>query len=129
MTLVRRAIAPITAALLISAAAPSRAAPPDPDPWFGRDKTLHFGASVAVAGAGYGLSAIGRDDLRIRIAFGAGAGIVVGAAKEIFDLAGFGTPSWKDLTWDVIGTVVGVGISVSIDLAVRALQPKPAAAR
>jgi putative lipoprotein len=82
-----------------------------------------------VAGAGYGFSAIGTEDIRVRIAFGAGAGILAGAAKEIFDLAGFGTPSWKDVTWDVIGVAVGLGISVSIDLAVRALSPQRAVAR
>lgn len=117
----------MVAAAILSTAAPARA--DDPDPWLGRDKTLHFAASMGVAGAGYGLSAIGAEDIRVRIAFGAGAGIVVGAAKEILDLAGFGTPSWKDFTWDVIGVAVGIGISVSIDLAVRALSPRSVAAR
>jgi putative lipoprotein len=101
----------------------------DPDPWWGKDKALHFGVSAGIAGAGYGLSALGTQDLRIRIAFGAGAGILAGAGKELLDLAGLGDPSWRDFAWDVVGTVVGVGISVSIDLLVRHLQPRaPAAA-
>lgn len=123
-----RALAPLAAAALISGSTPTLAAPPDPDPWLGRDKAVHFGVSAGVAGAGYGLSALGTDDIRIRIAFGAGAGIVVGAVKELIDMTGAGTPSWKDFTWDVIGTVVGVGIAISIDLAVRSLRPKPAVA-
>jgi putative lipoprotein len=126
-----RALAPVVAAALVSASAPALATPPvaDPDPWWGKDKALHFGVSAGIAGAGYGLSALGTQDLRIRIAFGAGAGILAGAGKELLDLAGLGDPSWRDFAWDVVGTVVGVGISVSIDLLVRHLQPRaPAAA-
>jgi len=125
-----RALGPVLAAALLTASAPALAVPPtvDPDPWLGKDKALHFGVSAAITGAGYGFSALGTDDIRIRIAFGAGAGILAGAAKELLDLAGLGTPSWKDFTWDLIGTAVGVGISVSIDLAVRSLRPKRAAA-
>ena len=122
-----RWLAPLAVALIISGARPTLAA--DPDPWWGKDKALHFGLSAGVAGAGYGLSALGTEDIRVRIAFGAGAGIVVGAAKELFDLAGLGHPSWKDFTWDVIGTALGVGISVSIDLIVRAALARPVAAR
>ena len=129
-TAIARAFAPAVAAAMLSASTPALAVPPvaDPDPWFSKDKALHFGISAGIAGTGYGLSAIGTDDIRIRIAFGAGAGILVGAAKELIDLTGAGDPSWKDFAWDVIGTVVGVGIAVSIDLTIRALQPKPAAA-
>lgn len=115
------AVVPLVGAALLASGS-ARAT--DPDPWLGRDKVLHFGVSTGLAGAGYGFSAIGTDDIRLRIAFGAGTGIVLGAAKEILDLAGFGTPSWKDFTWDLIGTAVGVGIAVSIDLAVRSFQPK-----
>jgi putative lipoprotein len=121
-----RSFAPLAFAASLISSTPALAAPPDPDPWFGRDKALHFGASAGVAGAGYGLSALGTDDIRIRIAFGAGAGVVVGAVKELVDMTGVGDPSWKDFAWDVIGTAVGVGIAISIDLAVRSLRPKPA---
>lgn len=127
----RRVLAPVLAAALLTGSAPAVAAPPvaDPDPWFSKDKALHFGVSAGIAGAGYGLTAIATDDIRIRIAFGAGAGIVAGAAKELWDLSGHGDPSWKDFAWDVLGTAVGIGIAVSIDLAVRSLRPKPAAVK
>jgi putative lipoprotein len=110
--------APLAAMMLFT---PTRAsaAPPDPDPWFGPDKALHFTLSSLIAGGGYGLTALADDHIATRIAFGAGLGLVVGAGKELWDLAGHGDPSWKDFTWDVIGTVVGVGIAITIDLATR----------
>src|SRR5689334_10766777 len=100
------------AAAAVIASSTSLAAPPtkDPDPWFGRDKALHFAACAGISGAGYGVTALFSDDLRVRIAFGAGLGITVGAVKELVDLAGYGDPSWRDFTWDLIGTAVGVGI-------------------
>ena len=119
------AAAPFAAALLL-APAPTRAAPPDPDPWFGPDKALHFTVSGLVAGGGYGMTAIFSDRVATRIAFGAGLGLAVGAGKEVWDLSGHGDPSWRDFTWDVIGTVFGVGIAVTIDLATRGPARAPA---
>jgi putative lipoprotein len=97
----------------------------DPDPWLGRDKALHFTASTVMAGSAYGLGVPYTDHLAQRIAFGAGLSLAIGAGKELFDLAGFGNPSWKDLTWDVVGTAVGVGIAVTLDLAFRLPAPTP----
>jgi len=34
-------------------------------------------------------------------------------------MAGAGSPSWKDFTWDAIGTLVGLALGWSIDLLVR----------
>jgi putative lipoprotein len=117
----------LAAAVLMTTSSTALAGPPlpapDPDPWFGRDKALHFTACAAISGAGYGVTALGTPDVRIRVAFSAGLGIVAGAGKELLDLAGFGDPSWKDFAWDVIGTIVGVGISLSVDAAARGLHP------
>jgi putative lipoprotein len=121
--LLRRAVAPLLALTLLSSTASAA------DPWLGRDKLAHFGASAVIAGIGYGASMIGTNDLRLRIAFGVGAGVLVGGAKEMVDMAGFGDPSWKDFTWDIAGTVVGVGIALSLDLAIHALRPRSAVAR
>jgi len=93
-------------------ATPSRA----DDDWFGSDKALHFGVSVVIAGGGYAASALVFEDRLARVACGAGLGVAAGAGKEFLDLAGYGTPSWKDFTWDLIGNAVGVLAALSIDL-------------
>ena len=117
--------APLAAAVLL-APSTALAAPPDPDPWFGPDKALHFTLSSVIAAGGYGMTSLFTDRLATRIAFGAGLGVTVGAAKELWDLSGHGDPSWKDFTWDVLGTVVGVGIAVTFDLAMRGPERAPA---
>jgi putative lipoprotein len=103
--------------------APAPPAPADPDPWLGRDKALHFAACATISGAAYGFGALVTPDVRLRVVFGAGAGILAGAGKELLDLAGLGDPSWRDFAWDVIGTVVGVGLAVALDASVRGLRP------
>jgi putative lipoprotein len=49
------------------------------------------------------------------VTLGLGAGI----AKELVDLGGAGDPSWRDLTWDVLGTVTGVLVASAIDWVIR----------
>jgi putative lipoprotein len=90
-----------------------------PDPWWGRDKALHFGFSAAIAGGGYAASTPFVSSYAGRAAFGGGLAVTAGVSKEVLDLAGLGDPSWRDLTWDVIGAAVGVGLSLGIDWAVR----------
>lgn len=92
---------------------------PDPDPWWGPDKALHFGGSAAIAGGSYAISTQIWDDVGPRVAFAAGVALGAGVVKELLDAAGLGTASWKDLTWDVAGTAIGVGVSVGIDVATR----------
>lgn len=124
----RALLAPLLAASLALAPAPLRAAGPDPDPWVAPDKALHFGVSAGVSGTSYGVTSLVTSDIRIRVAFGVGTGLVVGAVKELLDMAGLGRPSWKDFAWDVAGTIVGVGIAVAIDFAVRGAKPIAATA-
>jgi putative lipoprotein len=94
----------------------------------GRDKALHFGASALISGTGYGVGTLLFERSRVEPAlFGGGIALAVGAAKEGADALGLGDPSWKDFTWDVIGTVVGLAIALGIDVALRPhLQPRPA---
>jgi putative lipoprotein len=110
-------------ALLVGALepAPARAGAPDPDPWFGHDKLLHFEASAAIAAAGYGGAAIFTDDVRLRLLAGGALGIAAGAGKELWDRAGHGDASWRDFTWDVIGTATGLAVAAAIDWAVGRL--------
>jgi putative lipoprotein len=90
----------------------------DPDPWFGPDKGLHFGVSVGLAAGGYGVSAIVLNERWQRALAGSAFSLTLGAGKELYDLTGHGDASWKDFTWDVVGTAVGVGIALLIDTAV-----------
>lgn len=108
----------IAAIVLSSVAAtlPVRAEPPL-DPFFGADKAKHFTVSAALAASGYGLSAIVFDGRKNRAVLGATFAIGAGYSKEVLDAVGFGTPSWKDFVWDVIGSGVGVGIAVALDAA------------
>jgi putative lipoprotein len=98
--------------------APSRAFARDPDPWLGPDKALHFAISAGLAGGGYALSSLGLDERWQRAVAGSAFSLTLGAAKELYDLSGHGDPSWKDFTWDVIGTAVGVGVAILVDVAV-----------
>jgi putative lipoprotein len=117
---------PVAALLALPGTARAQQAT-DPDPWLSRDKALHFTVSTVMSGSAYAISVPFTDRLAERVALGAGLSLAVGASKELFDLAGFGDPSWKDITWDVVGTAVGVGIAVTLDLAFR--LPPPVAAR
>jgi putative lipoprotein len=116
-------VASIVLASLV-AALPVRADPPA-DPFFGADKAKHFTVSAALAASGYGLSAIVFDGRKNRAVLGATLALGAGYSKEVLDAVGFGTPSWKDFVWDVIGTGVGVGIAVALDAA---FSPSPTTA-
>ncbi len=98
----------------------------DADPWFGTDKALHFGASAVLAGGGYALGTGLSQDRWKSFALGGGVAITAGALKEGLDAMGMGTPSWRDFTWDVAGTLVGLGIAYAVDSLVRSGPPAPA---
>jgi len=124
--------APRTTAKLVGASALSvsllvgpHAAASDPDPWWGRDKALHFGASATIAAGGYGVGTLIFDGRAEAALFGGGIAIGVGAAKEGADAMGLGTPSFKDFTWDVIGAAFGVAVGLGIDLLVASLKSSP----
>lgn len=117
----------LLAAAILTAAPRAKAADPDPDPWFGRDKALHFGVSAGIAAGTYGVGRALVFDKRFDAALVAGGvTLAIGAAKEGYDALGYGDPSWKDFTWDAIGTVTGVAIGLGIDLLITSLsQPAP----
>lgn len=87
----------------------------DRDPWFGRDKALHFGASSLIACGGYATAAQLTDDTRLRLGVGAGVALSAGIAKEVYDKYSGGDASLRDLTWDVVGTATGLVLSWLID--------------
>jgi putative lipoprotein len=93
----------------------ARVARADDDPWFGQDKVLHFTLSAAIAGGGYAAAVPFTDDRRWRLGVGAGLAIAAGAGKEISDRYDGGDASWRDFTWDLIGTATGIGIAWLVD--------------
>lgn len=112
------------AALLAAGLTPglALAAGPDPDPWFGRDKALHFGASATIAGSGYAIGAPLFDCRGHALILGASLAAGAGITKELLDLTGLGDPSWRDLAWDGIGTVAGLAFAWGIDLLVQGVS-------
>jgi putative lipoprotein len=101
----------VLATLLASGTAAAR----DDDPWFGPDKALHFGFSVALSAGGYAASSVWLDTRTDRALAGSAFSLSLGAGKELWDLSGHGDPSWRDFTWDVVGTAVGVALAAGVD--------------
>ena len=118
MAAVRRlaVVATVVAAVLVTAATVAPLAhAAEPDPWFGQDKALHFTISAGLATAGYGVTAAVSDDRTWRVPVGATLALGAGVGKELYDLSGRGDASWRDLTWDVLGTATGLGLALLVD--------------
>jgi len=94
----------------------------DPDPWFGPDKALHFGLSVALSAGGYAVSSVWLDTRTERAIAGASFSLTLGAGKELWDLSGHGDPSWRDFAWDAIGSGVGVALALAGDALLSSKQ-------
>ncbi|MET0283292.1 MAG: hypothetical protein ABW352_02440 [Polyangiales bacterium] len=103
--------------LVLCLAKPARA-----DAWWGRDKSLHFGISIALGAGGYAGSALLLRPRWQRALLGGAFAIGVGGAKELWDIR-HGDPSWKDFTWDVAGSASGVAVAYLLDLAFTAPRP------
>lgn len=94
----------------------------DDDPWFGDDKLLHYGVSAGIAGAGYVTGALLFGTRAHGLILGAGVTAIIGVSKEVRDAIGPGNPSWKDLAWDGLGMVTGLGIAWGLDLLIRGVS-------
>lgn len=116
----------LSASLLcvVLAALPGSARAADDDPWTGIDKTKHFAVSAGIATVGYTAGAFLFDARGHALIFGGALTLAIGAGKELVDLAGSGDPSWKDFTWDVIGTSAGLALAWSLDLAIRGVSDR-----
>jgi putative lipoprotein len=112
-----RTIHAVVAALACSLPLGARAA--DPDPFWGRDKALHFGATAAISAGGYAAGTALWDERWKAIVLAGGAALGAGAIKEGLDAAGLGDPSWKDFAWDAIGTSCGIAIALAVDVAIH----------
>lgn len=87
------------------------------DAWWGPDKALHFGVSVALSGAGYAASSLVLDEPWQRALAGGALSLGLGAAKESYDAWGDGDPSWRDFAWDAAGSFVGASVALTIDIS------------
>lgn len=105
---------------IVFVATEARAA--DDDPWFGDDKLLHYGVSAGIAGAGYVTGALLLGTRADGLALGAGMAAIAGVSKEVADYFGPGNASWKDLAWDGLGIVTGLGLAWGLDLLVRGVS-------
>ncbi len=117
--------------LVVHLVAPAPVRAQSMDDWFGADKALHFSVSALLAGAGYAATAPFTERTPVRVGVGAGFALSLGIAKELYDASGAGDPSWRDLTWDALGTGVGVLTAWLVDLAIHAATDRrtPAPAR
>jgi putative lipoprotein len=121
-----RLVAAGVALLLASAARAQQQEQPENDPWFGHDKALHFAASASLAVVGYAGAALVTEHRPTRIVVAASVALGAGVLKEAWDLSGHGDASWRDLTWDVVGTTTGVLVAYAIDWAIsRVWGPGP----
>ena len=108
----------------------ARADSANADPWFGRDKLIHFAASGSLAVVGYANASMLTENRPLRIGAGATLALGAGVAKELWDLDGHGDASWRDLSWDVIGAATGLLVSVGVDWVVhRMFRPPPGRTR
>ena len=79
------------------------------DPWFGEDKIKHLAFSYLItAGTAGGARLIADKDASVLA--GAGAGLIAGLLKEIYDKRTNRSSSLLDLVWDVIGVAAGVAV-------------------
>ena len=122
--MIRALVAPITLALAMAA---RPAAASDPDPWFGPDKALHFGVSAGLAAGGYAAVSPWLEGRGEKALVGGAFSLTLGAGKELWDMTGHGDPSWRDFTWDALGTAVGLALAVGVDALVGRERDAPAA--
>jgi putative lipoprotein len=118
-------VPPLALSLALSLASRSAAAS-DADPWFGPDKALHFAVSAGLAAGGYAAVSPWLESRTERALAGSALSLTLGASKELWDLAGHGDPSWRDFTWDVLGTALGVALAVSVDALASRGKEAPA---
>jgi putative lipoprotein len=126
----RRLLPSLLIAGIVTLGAPGRAHADEADPWFGQDKLLHFLASSTLTTTAYGGASLLLDSRTSRALVAAGTSLAIGGGKElIYDRSGRGDPSWRDFTWDVIGTAFGLGVALVINWASEGKGSTSAAAR
>jgi len=100
-----------TRALMTATFVAISALPAHADSWWGTDKALHLGVSVGLAASATAVTAAWIEDPLERAAIGVVSSLTLGVAKELFDGLGLGEASFRDLTWDLIGSVIGASLA------------------
>jgi uncharacterized protein YfiM (DUF2279 family) len=78
--------------------------PHSTDQWFGGDKLQHFFSSAFVQGMSYGVLRTSGVSHGPALAGATVTTAAVGVAKEVHDLHVKNEFSYRDLTWDALGT-------------------------
>jgi uncharacterized protein YfiM (DUF2279 family) len=78
------------------------------DPWFARDKVLHFSAGFAIPGLTYHfyVNRLNRDEQRGKV-YAVSLTALLAVGKELYDKKKKGHFSWKDLMWSGLGLAAG----------------------
>ena len=85
------------------------------DEWFAKDKAQHFSASFLIGALTYSIARAGEADKDDASIIGFSFSSTCGIAKEINDEVKRNDWNYKDLIWDIIGSVAGVSISNALD--------------
>ena len=89
--------------------------PSERDPWFGRDKLLHFTASALIQGAAHAAFRA-RSASYAQASWGAAAvTATAGVGKELWDRHHKRDFSFRDLTWDGIGGISAAVVARQVD--------------
>ena len=78
------------------------------DPWFARDKLLHFSAGLAIPGLTYHfyVCRLERDEDRGKV-YAVSLTALLALGKELYDKKTRNRFSWKDLAWSGAGLTLG----------------------
>jgi uncharacterized protein YfiM (DUF2279 family) len=88
------------------------------DAWWAADKARHYQVSAGLAAGTYiAIRPIAdRPERRALLAFS--LAVSAGAAKELWDAAGDGVPSLKDMAWNAAGALTGALLAWLLDVGV-----------
>jgi uncharacterized protein YfiM (DUF2279 family) len=78
------------------------------DGWFGSDKIKHFFLSAFATSVSYSALQAAGADRRTAMTGAIGASIGLGVSRELYNLRTTKVFSFKDLTWNAIGTGAAV---------------------
>jgi uncharacterized protein YfiM (DUF2279 family) len=81
------------------------------DLWFAEDKLKHFFTSYAVTAMAFGGACAARIDADAGLALAGVVGLIAGIGKEVSDHRRGGPFSFRDLAWDAVGIMAGLGLA------------------